>query len=50
MYRNNQIAFELPDLQDQNSLMLYWHSSSEWGREHVAHSFAYKASQCRIYE
>ena len=47
---NDQIAFELPDLEDQYSLMLCWRSFSEWGREHVAHSFAYKASQYLSYE
>jgi len=50
MYSNNQIAFELPDLQDQKLLTLRWRSISEWGRECVASSSAYKAGQYRICE
>jgi len=41
MHSNEQIASELPDLQDQKSLTLNWHSYSEWGREHVAPSFGW---------
>ena len=40
MHSNDQIASELPDLQDQKLLTLRWRSYSEWGREHVALSFA----------
>jgi len=50
MIRNEHIAFDLPDLQDQKSLTLRWRSTSEWGREREAPSFAYKASQYPIYE
>jgi len=50
IYRNDDIAFDFPDLHDQKSLTLRWHSISEWGREREARSFAYKASQYRIYE
>jgi len=50
MHSNDQIACELPDLQDQKSLTLRWHSFSELGRERVALSFAWKASQYHIYE
>ena len=47
---NNQIASELPESQEQESLMLRWHTYSEWGRECVALSVAWKASQYHIYE
>jgi len=50
IYRNDHIAFDLPDLQDQKMLTLRWRSISEWGRECEVRSFAYKASQYRIYE
>jgi len=50
MDSNNQIAFELPNLQVQNSFTLWWRSFPEWGRECVALSFAYKAIQYRIVE
>jgi len=40
MHSNDQIASELPDLQDQKSLTLHWPSYSEWGRESVALFFA----------
>jgi len=50
MYSNDEIACELPDLPDQNSSKCSWRSFSEWGREHVALSCAYKANQYRIYE
>jgi len=50
IHRNDHIAFELPDLQDQKSLTLRWHSISDWGRERVARSFAYGAGQYRISE
>jgi len=50
MNSNNQIASELPDLQDQKLLTLRWCSYSEWGREPVALSSAWKASQYHIYE
>ena len=50
MIRNKLIAFDLPDLQDQKSLKLNWRLISKWGRECEAHSFAYRASQYRIYE
>jgi len=50
IYRNDHIAFELPDLQNQKSLMLCWCSISEWCRERESSSFAYNASQYHIYE
>ena len=50
MYSNDQMVFELPDLQDQNSITLCWRSLSEWGRECVAPTFAYAAIQYLIYE
>ena len=50
IYRNDHIAFDLPDLEDQKSLTLRWGSISEWGREREACSCAYKASQDGIYE
>jgi len=50
MHSNDQIAPELPDLQDQELLTLRWRSYWEWGRERVALSFAYKSSQYHIYE
>jgi len=50
MYCNNQIAFELPDLQHHNPLTHCWRSFSEWGKERVALSFPYKASQYFIDE
>jgi len=50
IYRNDHISFELPDLQDQKSLTRCWCSISEWCRERETRSFAYKASQYRIYE
>jgi len=50
MYSNVQIAFELPELQDQYSLMLCWCSFSDLGREHVTLSCAYTASRYLMYE
>jgi len=50
IYRNDHIALDLPDLQDKKPLKLRWHSTSEWGRQHEARSFAYWASQYRNYE
>ena len=50
MHSNKQIASELPDLKDQKSLTLHWRSYSEWGRERVAPTFAYRASQYHICE
>jgi len=50
IYRNDHIAFDLRDLQDQKLLTLRWRSISEWGSEHKARTFAYKASQYRICE
>jgi len=50
IYKNNHIAFDLPDLQVHKSLTLRWRSISEWGRECGARSFAYKASQYCMYE
>jgi len=50
IYRNDHIAFELPDLQDKKSLTLCWHSISEWGRDRETRSFAYKARQSCISE
>jgi len=47
---NDQIAFELPDLQEQNLMTLCWCTLSEWGRESVPLSFADEASQYLIYE
>jgi len=40
-----QVAFLLPDLQDQKSLMLRWRSFSRWGRERVAFFFPYTGCQ-----
>jgi len=40
-----QVTFLLPDLQDQKSLTLCWHSFSRWGRERVAFFFPYKGCQ-----
>jgi hypothetical protein len=37
-------------MQDQKSLTLHWRSFSEWGRECVTSSFAYKDRLYRIYE
>jgi len=50
MYSNDQMAFELPDFHDQNSMTLCWCLLSEWGRECVAFSFAYSARQYLIHE
>jgi len=50
LYRNDQIAFEIPDLHDPNSLTLCWPAFSDWARERVALAFAYTARQYRIYE
>jgi len=50
IYRNDHIAFELPDLHNQKSLMLCWRSISEWGREREARSFADQASQYHMWE
>jgi len=50
IYRNNHIAVDWPDLQDQKSLTLRWRSISEWGKERQARSFAYRAGQYFIYE
>ena len=40
-----QVAFLLPDLQDQKSLTLRWCSFSRWGRERVAFFFPYTGCQ-----
>jgi len=37
-------------MQAKKSLMLCWRSFSEWGRECVALSFAYKGGEYRIFE
>jgi len=50
MYNKEQITFQLPDLQDQNSVMLCWRSLSEWGSKCVAFSFALKYGQYVIYD
>ena len=50
MHSSDQIASQLPDLQDQKSFTLCWRSYSGWGRERVAHSVAWNASQYHIYE
>jgi len=50
MHSNDQISSGLPDLHDQDSLMLRCHVYWEWCGDHVALSFANKASQYRIYE
>jgi hypothetical protein len=36
--------------EDQNLMTLYWCLLLEWGMEHVAFSFVYKASQYVMYE
>ena len=50
IYRNDHIAFELPDLQDQKWLTLRGRSISECGREGAARSFPDNASRYTIYE
>jgi len=50
IYRNDHIAFKLPDLQDETSLTHCWCWISEWGRERETGSFAYEASQYCMYE
>jgi len=40
-----QVAFLLPDLQDQKLLTLRWRSFWRWGRECVAFCFAYSGCQ-----
>jgi len=50
MHHSYQVAYSLPDLQDQKVLMLCWPSFSEWGRKRVAFFFAYKGSLYLIYE
>jgi hypothetical protein len=40
----------LPYMQDQKLLKLCWRSFSEWGKECVTFSFAYKGSLYLIYE
>jgi len=40
----------LPNMQDQKSLTLHSQSFSDWGRECVTISFAYKGSRYVIYE
>jgi len=39
-----------PKMQDQKSLTLRWRSFSEWGRECVTSSLAYRGSRYIIYE
>jgi len=50
MFRNQQIAWELPDKQDQKSLSFCWRSSSKWGRVCVSHSFANRTSRFWIFQ
>jgi len=50
MYHINQTTFKIRDYHNQNSLALQWCSFSESGRERVAFSFTYKASQHHVYE
>ena len=40
-----QVAFVLPDIQDQKSLTLRWRSFSTWGRERVAFFLPYMGCQ-----
>jgi len=46
----NHSPIGLPKMQDQKSLTLRWRSFSEWVRECVTFSFAYKSSLYLIYE
>ena len=50
MYSNDQVTFQLPDLQDQKLVSLCWCSFSQWGREGVASSSTYKDDQYVIIE
>ena len=45
-----QLSLKLPDLQDQKSLMLHWHSLSRWGNEDILHWFDYTGSHYIVYE
>jgi len=40
-----QSPLSLPKMQSQKSLMLCWHSFSEWGSDHVISHFAHKGCQ-----
>jgi len=50
MHHSDQVSYLFPDLQDQTLLMLCWRSFSEWVREHVTFSFAYKGGCYLNYE
>jgi len=50
MYNNDQVTFQLPDLQDQKLLTLCRRSFSEWGREGVTLSFAHTGNLYLIYD
>ena len=50
MHHSEQVCYYLPDLQVQKLMTLCWRSFSQWGRENVALSFAYKGGQYLIYE
>jgi len=41
-HNSNQINFQWPCIQDQNLLMLRWHSLTEWGSDCNAFFFAWK--------
>ena len=45
MDNSEEIAFQLPYVQDQKSLTLRWRSFSEWGSDRIACPFAYKDCQ-----
>jgi len=46
----NQSPLTLPKMQDPQLLTLCWCSFWEWGREHVAHPFAFKGGHSIISE
>jgi hypothetical protein len=50
IYNNDYFTFHLSDLHDQYWLTLHWCSFSEWPRNCVTFSIAYKCSLYLIYE
>jgi len=47
---NGHIALLITMMQGQQPLTLHWGWFSKWGREHIARSISYEASECFIYD
>jgi len=46
----NLLAWRLPNIHDQQSLTLHWHTFSRWGREGITVCLAYEGGQEFVYD